>query len=138
MLYSNYYNALVAFSSGDATDTAAIASLGSFSLNNPVTSSTEIALSPVLAEAVHVGSLQSGSLSGCDNLTANACIQIGANVLNATGSPAAGLFGIFEHEFDEVLGTSSALPNGGTGGVPSDPSAADLFRYSASGVRSFA
>jgi hypothetical protein len=111
--YDYYYNSLVAHSSGDATDTAAIASLGGFSSNNPVTGSTQIALSPVLASFLGVGSLIFQPLSGCDNLTANACIQIGTNVLNATGSPAASLFGTFEHEFDEVLGTSSALPNGG-------------------------
>ena len=35
------------------------------------------------------------------------------------------------------LGTSSALPNGG-GTVPGNPAAADLFRYGAPGVRSFA
>jgi hypothetical protein len=111
--YDYYYNSLVAHSSGDATDTAAIASLGGFSSNNPVTGSTQIALSPVLASFLGVGSLIFQPLSGCDNLTATACIQIGTNVLNATGSPAASLFGTFEHEFDEVLGTSSALPNGG-------------------------
>ncbi|MBV8731269.1 MAG: PEP-CTERM sorting domain-containing protein [Acidobacteriia bacterium] len=55
----------------------------------------------------------------------------------AGGTPQAALFGDVEHETDEVLGTSSALPNGG-GTVPTDPKAADLFRYSAPGVRSFA
>jgi MYXO-CTERM domain-containing protein len=45
--------------------------------------------------------------------------------------------GTVEHEVDEVFGTPSALPGGG-GTLPTDPSAADLFRYSAPGTRSFA
>jgi hypothetical protein len=135
--YSAYYNALVANSSGNATDTAAIASLGGSNANNPVTGSTEIELKPTLAATLGIGSQISGSFSNCDNLTANACIQVGTNVLNATGDPMASLMGTVEHEIDEVLGTSSALPGGG-GTLPADPSAADLFRYSAPGVRGFA
>ena len=135
--YANYYNSLVAYSSGDATDTAAIASLGGYSTNNPVTGSTSITMSPVLAQTLGVGTDGLEPFSECDNLTANACIQIGTDVLGLSGSPAASLLGTFEHEVDEVLGTSSALPNGGTCGVPANPSAADLFRYSAPGTRGF-
>jgi hypothetical protein len=134
--YSAYYNALVANSSGNATDAAAIASLGVANANNPVTGSTQIVIRPTLAATLGLGSQISDTFSGCNNLTANACIKVGTDVLNATGAPMASLMGTVEHEVDEVFGTSSALPGGGT--LPSDPSAADLFRYSAPGVRSFA
>jgi hypothetical protein len=135
--YSAYHSALVANSSGDATDTAAIASLGGANANNPVTGSNQIQMTSTLAAYLGVGSQVSDMFAGCDNLTANACIQVGTNVLNASGSPMASLMGTVEHEVDEVFGTSSALPNGG-GTQPMDPSAADLFRYSSPGVRSFA
>ena len=135
--YSAYYGALVSNSSGDATDTAAIASLGGGGSDNPVTGSTEIQLRPTLASLLGLGSQISDTFSGCDNLTANACIRIGSDVLNAGGSPMGSLFGTFEHEFDEVLGTSSALPGGG-GTLPANPSVADLFRYGTPSVRSFA
>ena len=135
--YSAYYNALLANSSGDATDIAAIASLGGPSADNPVTGSTDISIRPTLAATLGLGSQVSDPFSGCGDLTANACIQVGTNVLNSTGAPMASLFGTVEHEVDEVFGTSSALPGGG-GTLPADPSAADLFRYSAPGTRSFA
>jgi hypothetical protein len=135
--YSTYYNALLANSSGDATDIAAIASLGGLNADNPVTGSTQISIRPTLEAALGIGSQISDTFSGCDNLTANACIQVGTNVLNAMGDPMGSLMGTVEHEVDEVFGTSSAL-RGASGTLPADPSAADLFRYSSPGVRSFA
>jgi hypothetical protein len=135
--YAAYYNALVAHSSGDATDTAAIASLGGFNVNNPVTGSTQISIRPTLAATLGIGSQILDPFADCGGLVADACIQVGADVLNATGSPMASLYGTFQHEFDEVLSTSSALPGGG-GTLPADPSVADLYRYSAPGARSFA
>lgn len=135
--YSDYYSALVANSSGNGTDTTAIASLGGPNVNNPVTNSSNITLRPTLEAALGIGSQVSGSFAQCDDLTANACIQVGTNVLNAAGAPMGSLMGTVEHEVDEVLGTSSELPGGG-GTLPADPSTADLFRYSAPGTRSFA
>lgn len=135
--YSAYYNALVSNSSGNGTDTTAIASLGGASATNPVTGSSNVSVKPTLEAALGIGSQISAPFSGCDNLTANACILVGTDVLNASGAPMGSLMGTVEHEIDEVLGTSSALSGGG-GTLPTDPSAADLFRYSASGIRSFA
>ena len=137
--YSTYYAALFADSSGDATDTAAIASLGGFNVNNPVTHTTQIQIRPTLAATLGIGSQVLEPFKGCGDLVADACIRIGDNVLNTSGSPMGSLYGTFQHEFDEVLSTSSALP-GGTVPVslPADPSVADLYRYSAPGVRSFA
>ena len=142
--YSTYYDALAAHSSGNATDTTAIASLGvvGAGADNPLTPTKNISLKTNLAAYLGlVGSPASTSFSNCGNLTANACIDVGTDVLNApgfpTGTPNGSLMGTFEHDFDEVLGTPSALSNGV---LPTDPSAADLFRYSAPGPagRSFA
>src|SRR5579859_2406278 len=94
MGYNTYYNALVANSSGNATDTAAIASLGGGAhTNNPVTGSSNVTLRPTLEAALGIGSQISDTFSGCDNLTANACIQVGTNVLNASGAPMGSLMG---------------------------------------------
>ncbi len=135
--YSDYYNALVANSSGDATDVAAIASLGGANTNNPVTGSSNISLKSTLAAYLGlVASADSTAFSDCGNLTAHACIQVGTDVLNTSGAPMASLMGTVEHEVDEVFGTPSALR--ATGPFPTNPSAADLFRYGAPGVRSFA
>ena len=137
--YNAYYNALLAHSSGDATDTSAIASLGGGAhTNNPVTGSTQVELTSTLGALLGLVSQSSSTFSGCGTLTANACITIGTDVLfgGPGGSPNAGLFGVVEHETDEVLGTASALPNGG-GAIPTNPFVTDLFRYSAPGVRSF-
>jgi len=136
--YGTYYNALVSHSSGNATDISAIASLGGANASNPVTGSTNISLKPTLEVALGIGSQVSGSFSGCDNVTANACIQVGTAVLNASGAPMASLMGTVEHEIDEVLGTSSALRSSNSPTLPDNPSAADLYRYGAPGVRSFA
>jgi hypothetical protein len=136
--YNDYYNALVANSSGDATDTSAIASLGGGAhIANPVTGSSELVTTSTLASALGLGSQVSDVFGSCGGLTANACVTLSSAALNSGGSPLAGLFGIVQHEVDEVLGTASNLPNGG-GSVPLDPLAADLYRYSAPGVRSFA
>src|SRR5271166_3457304 len=89
--YSAYYNALVANSSGDATDTTAIASLGGPSSTNPVTGSTQITMSTTLAALLGVGSQVSQSFSDCDDLVASACIDVGLDVLNTSGSPMASL-----------------------------------------------
>ena len=138
--YNAYYNALVTESSPtDTTRQTAIASLGPGPhTNNPVTDTTNVKMRPVLAALLGIGSEVSDSFAECGGLTANACIQIGAEDLNATGTPGAALFGEVEHEVDEVLGTSSALSSNGGGTLPTDPSVADLYRYSDPSVRSFA
>ena len=136
--YNAYYNALVANSSGNATDTSAIASLGGGAqTNNPVTGSQDIQVTTTLASALGIGSQAANSFAACGGVVADACISLSQAALNASGVPLDGLGGIVQHETDEVLGTASNLPNGG-GTVPTDPLAADLYRYSAPGVRSFA
>ena len=136
--YNSYYNALVANSSGDATDLSALASLGGGpQIDNPVTGSTNIVMTSTLAALFGVGSQASDTFANCGGLAANACITLSQAALNVGGVPLAGLSGIVQHEFDEVLGTASNLPNGG-GALPADPMPGDLYRYSAPGVHGFA
>jgi hypothetical protein len=136
--YNSYYNTLIANSSGSAVDTSAIASLGGGAhTNNPVTGSSNIVTPTTLASLLGIGSQTSSTFANCGGLVANACITISGAALNTSGTPLAGLGSIVQHGVDEVLGTASNLPNGG-GAIPADPMAADLFRYSAPGVRSFA
>ena len=136
--YNAFYNALVANSSGNAVDTSAIASLGGGPhTTNPVTGSSNMVTTSTLASLFGLGSQVSTTFASCGGLSANACITLSNAALNTSGSPLAGLGGIVQHEVDEVLGTASNLPNGG-GTVPTDPMAADLFRYAAPGVRSYA
>lgn len=56
-------------------------------------------------------------------------------------SNPAGFLGVIQHEINEVLGTSSSLPNanppGTAGALPTTIAAADLFRYTNAGARSF-
>ncbi|HEX5230510.1 MAG TPA: NF038122 family metalloprotease [Bryobacteraceae bacterium] len=138
--YNDYYSALVANSSGGATDTSAIASLGGGThTNNPVTGSSEVTMTSTLASNLGLGGQVSSSFAACGGLSANACVVLGTDFLTGGpgGTPSAGLFGTVQHEVDEALGTASALPNGG-GSLPADPSVADLYRYTAPGTRSFA
>jgi hypothetical protein len=142
LAYLNYYDALLTDSSGDATDMSAIASLGGGPhVNNPVTGSSNISMTTTLAALLGlIGSNSSTSWSQCGNLTANACIDIGTDLISANngGTDAPAMFGVAQHEIDEVLGTSSSLPNGTGTTTPTVPAAADLYRYSGAGVRTFA
>jgi hypothetical protein len=72
----------------------------------------------------------------CGGLSIQACITFGAGFLGggANGVPNGGLFGVTQHEVDEVLGTASNLSRTE---MPISPAAADLFRYGAPGVRSW-
>jgi hypothetical protein len=137
--YNAYYDARLA-RAVSLTDTTAIASLGGGPhTNNPVTGSAEVALTETLAAVLGLGFQSTSPFAACGGLVANACITIGTDVLfgGPGGTPQASLFGTTQHEFDEVLGTASNLPNGG-GPFPADPFVTDLFRYSSPSVRSFA
>jgi hypothetical protein len=135
--YNSFYNDLVANSSGDATDLAAIASLGVNNGNNPVTGSASIQVTTTLASALGLDAQQGTTWGDCGGVSADACITLSTDILNTSGTPNAELNSDVQHEIDEVLGTSSALPNGG-GALPTNPDPADLFRYGAPGIRSFA
>ena len=131
--YGTYYSYLAANAAAtlNPVQTSAVASLPN-ATNNPVTGTGGVAMTTTLALVGGIAPQISNTWSQCGGLTGIACITLGTGEL---GQP--GLLGVVQHEIDEVLGTSSNLPNGG-GTRPANPSAADLFRYSAPGVRSFA
>ena len=121
--YTNFINALKSHSSGDATDTTALAHLPP-GPSNPVTGSAFIN-----GKAADMSALGFATPAGFDG-------TIGLNT-SITDIPSGGPFSLFavtEHEIDEVLGLGSDLTGSG---FFSDPAAEDLFRYNASGGRSY-
>ena len=126
--YSQYLAALQSHSSGDAVDTAALASLPA-GPNNPVNGNTQMDLTTANLRAL-----------GFSNSTpTDSTISINTAITNYTGGPAFSsskydLVSVIEHETDEALGLGSNLDTGSTAG-PIRPE--DLFRYSALGVRSY-
>ena len=129
--YSSFINALTAASSGDATDTTALAHL-SAGANNPVNGSTSIYVKS--AELRALGAPVAPPLpGGFDGI-----IGLNTHITNP-GSPGSSdiysLLATTEHEIDEVLGLGSSL--GLSPGIPLQPSPEDLFRYDNTGVRSF-
>ena len=130
--YLNYYTALAANSgaTGDASQVSAVASLPN-TTNNPVTGTSGVQMVTTLA-SLYEGFTQdtTSNFSACGALLGTACITIGLGELGQ-----AALFGVVQHEVNEVLGTSSALR---ASGAPVNPSVGDLFRYGGIGVRSYA
>lgn len=157
--YNSYLTALKADSSGDAIDTAAIASLPS--TEPALYSGGSIELTSALEEALGLGAgvgTTSGGAAcftpgsgGCYNgiITLNdptdlALLTGGQGYWFGSGTQTGSeydIFSIIEHETDEVLGTSSCIDTGsgsladGCAGS-TNASAVDLFRYSA-GTRVF-
>jgi hypothetical protein len=149
--YSAYLAALTAHESG-ANDIAAV---GSLSPTNPVVPGEGVAITSALAAALGLsGGIGIDASQGSCTLGNAGCyngiitISNTASLFYRSGvqSPSAyDFFSVVEHETDEILGTSSCLTtsagspatsvgctNGGTG-----VGAADLFRYSAPGTRSY-
>jgi hypothetical protein len=124
--YQSLINLLTAGSSGDATDTMALAHL-SHGAANPVTGSSFLVLKAANLQALGVAV---NVLDGTITLNTH---------LTDVGSPGTtgeySLLSVVEHEIDEVLGLGSDV--GGTGFF-ADPAMEDLFRYDAAGNRSFA
>jgi len=127
--YQNFINALTAGSSGDATDTMALAHL-SHGATNPVTGSDFIVVRAANVQALGGTVATPNGLDGTITLNTH---------LTDVGSPGTtgqyGLMSVVEHEIDEVLGLGSDV--GGTGFF-ADPAAEDLFRYDAAGNHSYA
>jgi len=155
--YADYYNALAAH-----TDNAvALASLGSSGDPLGSRSNGEVDITPALATALGItdngantAGLETDGMTNC-TLGTPGCYNGVITISNAGGfyfpsSPSAApppappypidFYSVVEHETDEVLGTASCI--GGALYDQCDPgstdaSAADLFRYSAAGMRSF-
>jgi hypothetical protein len=127
--YSQYLSALQSHSSGDAVDTAALASLPG-GPNNPVNGSTQVDVTTANLRA----------LGFSVNLPAgkpDSTISLNTSITNYGGnynSSYYSLLALVEHEMDEALGLGSNLDTGSTSGAIRPE---DLFRYSASGVRSY-
>src|ERR1035438_336067 len=127
--YQSFINALTGASSGDATDTTALAGLPT-GTTNPVTGSTSInAKTAELRALGFTGVPPGGGFDGTIGL---------ATSITTPGSPGStlgySLLAVTEHEIDEVLGLGSDAS--GTGFF-ADPAPEDLFRYSGAGVRSY-
>lgn len=119
--FSSYLGKLQAVQSG-ANDATVVANLGA-GPNDPVLNAANITVPQALAFALGLGSSQA---------------SYGTVTFNQTTyqSNPAGFLGVIQHEVNEVLGTSSNLPNGG-GTLPATIMPSDLFRYTAAGVRTF-
>jgi hypothetical protein len=124
--YGTFISQLSAASSGDSTDTTALAHLPS-GATNPVNGSTTIDVKS--AEARALGFNTPGFING----TFDGQILLNTSITDVNGGPYS-LLAVVEHEMDEVLGTGSDLP--ATSGFFGDPSPEDLFRYDGSGNRS--
>lgn len=124
--YSSFISALHTASSGDATDTTALAGLP-ISATNPVTGSTTINLKSANCRALGLG---------C-TLASDGTITLNSSITNP-GSPGSSgqysLLAVTEHEIDEVLGLGSDANNTGNSFF-NDPLPEDLFRYGLSGAR---
>jgi len=134
--YTSFHNGLLgdAKSSDDATALANSATISGG--NNPVTGTSNIAVSTANIKALGIaGSFP--SVLACGS-TCDGFIQLNTNI-TFPGSPGTSsqysLQVVAEHEIDEVLGLGSSLPTPVFAGSPSPE---DLFRYgSTPGARSF-
>lgn len=152
--YTSYFNALSSTESG-ANDVTAVNSLGG-GTTNPVVSGNYVAMSSALGSALGfsvtgvTSSLGSCSIGGSNCYDGVITMSNSVSFYYGSGSYSAGEYDFVtaaEHETDEILGTTSCLNN--TTSTPSQcefgsgpfaaggVSAADLFRYSANGTRSF-
>jgi len=126
--YSQYLSALQSHSSGNATDTTALANLPA-GPNNPVNGTTQVTITTANLRALGFSATPPGP---------DSTISLNTSIMNYTGVPYNGsyysLLSVVEHETDEALGLGSQLDTGSTTGSVSPE---DLFRYSAPGVRSF-
>lgn len=124
--FSDFRTALIN-SATTAADQTVIANIGA-GPNDPVLNAARINVSEALAFTLGLGS----SVANYGSVTFNKTTY---------QSNPAGLLGVMQHEINEVLGTSSNLPNGnppGTAGtLPSTIFPADLFRYNANGTRNY-
>lgn len=128
--YSQYLTALTSHSSGDATDRSALASLPTGAYN-PVNNGTQVDVTTANLRAL---GFNANPPAGQPDST----VSVNTSITNYAGSTYNSSFydllGVIEHETDEALGLGSDLDTGSTSGAIRPE---DLFRYSASGVRSY-
>ena len=117
--YSSFITNLHTASSGDTTDTTALAGLP-VSATNPVTGTTTINLKSANCRALGLGC----TLASDGTITLNTSLT-NPGSLGSTGQYS--LLAVTEHEIDEVLGLGSDANS--SPGFFSDPMPEDLFRY---------
>jgi hypothetical protein len=164
--YAAYRAALISHSSGDAVDTAALASLTASEASVFSGTGGEVELTSALAQALGITGTFFGpnyiygtqapstpsvntSLSYCNVLSGSPTCYNGIIYLQNPGTISGGsqdyyfgqgtqtgsqynIYSVIEHETDEILGTSSCVSGSNlSAGCNTNPSAADLFRYTA-------
>jgi len=151
-IYSSYVAALAANADQDALQASALSALNSFAA--PAYGSGNVELSAALESALGLGTptgITSGG-SSCSTIGSGGCYDGIITITNDPSTPlyydnlggteaadAYDIYATIEHETDNLLGTASCittsptLSDGCAGLGSGTPSAADLFRYSASG-----
>jgi autotransporter-associated beta strand protein len=130
--YTDFLSKLTAAQTS-ASDATALAHLP-VQATNPVNGNANIEMSTANARAL-------GIFTG--NSTIGGTIYLNTSIMNLTRSSIDpnkyDLMGVVQHEMDEILGMTSALPNGTNGqAAPTGPvHPQDLFRYDQNGNRSF-
>jgi hypothetical protein len=123
--YASFLSQLTAASSGDATDTTALAHL-------PPGPNLPAALGG--GSTVELGSANARALGFTFPVSSDGTITLNTS-LTTPGSPGStnqfSLFAVAQHEIDEILGFGSALATGFS------PFPQDLYRYDSSGNRNF-
>ena len=140
--YTDYLTRLKANTAESATDVSALASLPA---SAPVGNGALFVTGTLARTLGFTFATPSSTFQNCGNQLVQACIAYSAAYFN--GGPnnglASGLFGVTQHEMNEVLGTSSALSANaavaGNTGVNTSIAAspADLFRYAGANARIF-
>jgi hypothetical protein len=124
--YAQFITQLHLASSGDATDTTALAHLP-IQPTNPVTGDANINVKSANLRALGIAT---------PGVTTDGFIGLNTHITDVGSPGTSGVYSLFattEHEIDEVLGMGSALPSVRFG----DPFPTDLFRYDNTGARTF-
>jgi hypothetical protein len=134
--YSTYCNALVADAKtgNDALAVATLAPGGVCPTHNPVTGSTMIDVKTANLRALGIATPGFGPGGAADGT-----VTLNTAITTPPGGGGFSLLAVTEHEIDEVLGLGSGLPNtAGPNIASSSIFPEDLFRFDASGNRTFA
>src|SRR5215469_8865420 len=143
--YLTYITDLHAASSGDATDTTALAGLP-ITATNPVNGGTTITAKLANLNAVGIatpGAFPDLCPGGTGSGNFNACITLNTGITfppQPNNGSNFSLLSVTEHEIDEVLGLGSGLSCSAPGAANctvGTPNPEDLFRYTAGGTRSY-